>query len=118
MLRAAILLLMILFANNKTWGVFVFPPVDKVTVGTKRTCIQTLEIGYPARCFGKNNLGGANNLTDVGDSASELSSLKPLNLSSNVLQIVAGTRQTCAIDSQMRVFCWGASSFGELGDNR
>lgn len=90
-----------------------------VTAGTAQAC--AVLVGGHVQCWGGNALG------QLGD-GSYTSRSSPVTVSfqtrffglqplSNVIDISAGDRHTCALIVNGTLFCWGANDSGQLGAN-
>ena len=64
------------------------------------------------RCWGDNTFG------QVGDGTNATPKLAAVKVSglANIISVSAGYSHTCAVHAFGAVFCWGANTFGELGD--
>ena len=82
-----------------------------ISAGWNHTCAINSSGG--ARCWGLNERGqlGDNTATD------RRVSVAVSGLTSGVAKISAGGDHTCALTSAGGVKCWGANSYGQLGDN-
>ncbi len=65
------------------------------------------------RSWGANNFGG-----ELGDGLAEDTSAVPVAVSggNSYVTISAGTFHTCAVRTDLVLFCWGSNGGGELGD--
>lgn len=68
--------------------------------------------GGAVRCWNEGDVG------QLGDGMSNDSNTTPVDVAglSGVVQLSAGARHVCAIDTQQAVWCWGDGEFGQLGD--
>jgi alpha-tubulin suppressor-like RCC1 family protein len=84
---------------------------DVITAGIGHTCAVTPETGL--RCWGQNDSG------QLGDGL-KADSTVPVKTKvldgGEVIQLVSGTKHTCALTSGNEVFCWGLNYSGQLGD--
>lgn len=88
--------------------------IVQISAGVNHTC-SVIE-GGEVYCWGRNFSGelGYGNIEDIGDN--ELpGSAGPVALGGQAKQISAGEAHTCAVLTDNRVLCWGASSDGRLG---
>jgi hypothetical protein len=86
--------------------------VTAVSVGGASAC--ALAAGGAVECWGTNSLGELGNGADTG------SSLVPVpvaGLTSGVTAVSVGNGFACALTAGGGVECWGANSFGELGND-
>ena len=90
--------------------------IVQITSGNSHNCALTSS--GQVRCWGNGANGRLGNDDDevkeypVAVVAADASA-KPLT---GIVQIAAGERQTCALTSKGRVWCWGGGSLGVLGD--
>jgi cysteine-rich repeat protein len=101
------------------------PPVDldlggvvlKIATGYRHTC--ALMADKSVRCWGSSYLlgRGTGSNGNVGDEPGEMPPKDPVVLGGPVADIVAGENHTCALleGPAGEVFCWGASTHGQLG---
>jgi alpha-tubulin suppressor-like RCC1 family protein len=84
---------------------------DVITAGIGHTCAVTPETGL--RCWGQNDAG------QLGDGL-KADSTVPVKTKvldgGEVVQLVSGTKHTCALTAGNEVFCWGLNYSGQLGD--
>ncbi len=90
--------------------------VTQISSGASHTC-ALLETGK-VRCWGRNTDGqlGYGNTNNIGDN--EVPSVAgdiDLGANTNVKQIIAGIRHTCALLTSNQTICWGNNEFGQLG---
>jgi alpha-tubulin suppressor-like RCC1 family protein len=85
---------------------------DVITAGIGHTCAITPETGL--RCWGQNDTG------QLGDGSKKANSTLPVKVKvldgGEVVQLVSGTKHTCALTAGNEVFCWGLNYSGQLGD--
>ncbi|MFY9264237.1 MAG: hypothetical protein WAO61_02230 [Solirubrobacterales bacterium] len=87
-------------------------PAAQVVSGTNHSC--ALLSNGNVRCWGANNhrqLG-----TTVVPTPSSSVSISVPDLVNDVTQIASGFDHSCAIRTNDSVVCWGANSYGQLGD--
>lgn len=88
--------------------------VIDVAIGGEHTCV-VLD-GGAVRCWGNNDFGqlGTGDTELVGDD--ELpSSVAPIDLGGNAVQVAAGRGHSCALMDDATVRCWGDNLWGQLG---
>ena len=99
--------------------------VTKVYAGATHSCAITENMGL--RCWGNNSKGqlGIGSTDAMGDAASEISGLQDIDLASpdgagnpdsadQVVSLVATSNgNTCAVNTQGQLKCWGSASNGE-----
>ncbi|NLB13454.1 MAG: RCC1 repeat-containing protein, partial [Gammaproteobacteria bacterium] len=84
--------------------------MQAVSVGRDHSC--ALSQGGAVWCWGRNSFG---QLGD-GTAVQRFSPVPVSNLSSGVQAIAVGGSFSCALNASGGVLCWGANSFGSLGD--
>jgi alpha-tubulin suppressor-like RCC1 family protein len=84
--------------------------VSAVSVGNAFACVLTS--GGGVQCWGANGYGVLGN--DTGQS--NFNALPIPGLASGVTQVAAGNDFACALTAGGVVKCWGAGSYGQLGD--
>ena len=90
--------------------------LSDLSLGYGHSC-GILEADGTVICWGLNNSGqlGAGNTDEVGDDSTRpVTGGSFLNLG-NLLEVTAGGTQTCAIDRNYRIRCWGDNGSGQLG---
>lgn len=89
------------------------PPVTLLAAGDYHTC--ALRSGK-VRCWGQNFAGqlGYAMTQDIGDDESP-DTAGDVDVPGYVTQIVAGAAQSCALNSEGEIYCWGSGLFGKLG---
>src|ERR1035438_5629495 len=98
-----------------TSGVLAGRALTQVTAGWYSSC--ALDASGAAYCWGYNADG------ELGDGKASDSSVPVAVDTSGVLagqtltQVSAGTYSACAVDAVGAPYCWGANSWGQLGDN-
>ncbi len=84
--------------------------VGAVAAGANHTCAV---VSGAAKCWGMNNFG------QLGNGLTPNPSYKPYQvpgLTSGVVAVAAGERNSCAVTDQGALLCWGTDQLGELGD--
>jgi alpha-tubulin suppressor-like RCC1 family protein len=84
--------------------------VVEIATGGFHTC--ALMAGGDVFCWGRNTSGQLGNGTTKNSSVPVQAS----GLSLGVVEIAAGGAHTCAVTAEGGVLCWGAGSFGQLGN--
>ena len=85
-------------------------PIRSISAGSNHTCVVTT--AGAAQCWG---YGGQGILGNGGISQSSVA-VTPTGLGSGVKSISAGASHTCAVTDTGEAKCWGANSFGQLGN--
>jgi alpha-tubulin suppressor-like RCC1 family protein len=88
-----------------------------IAAGLEHTC--AILDNSSVKCWGRNNYGqlGIDNITNMGDNASEMAQLTGVNLGTGrtATAIAAGNYHSCALLDNASVKCWGHNQFGKLG---
>ncbi len=84
--------------------------VDGVDGGWRHSC-AVLENGH-AKCWGDNEFGQLGN----GESGGLEETPVAVTESTNIAQIYAGWKHSCALDVEGQIWCWGNNEYGQLGD--
>jgi len=91
-----------------------------ISAGTGYSC--ALLSGGTVQCWGYNNKGQLGNGSNTGPETCgglELPCSKtPMTVSgmSGVTAIAAGNEDTCAVQSESTIMCWGSNDYGQLGN--
>ncbi|MFN8487971.1 MAG: hypothetical protein U0350_10285 [Caldilineaceae bacterium] len=94
----------------QTNNVVVLPTISQVETGGWHTCLLNTAGGV--KCWGNNASGELGDGTPGNKSAP----VDVSGLTSGVKAITAGVNHTCALTTGGGVKCWGANTFGQLGD--
>ncbi|WP_434419678.1 RCC1 domain-containing protein [Nannocystis pusilla] len=91
------------------------PKIVQMVMDGFHTCV-VLDDGA-MRCWGRGLLGalGYENMNNLGDQPGELPT-PDVNVGGHVVRATAGSHRTCAVLDTGAVRCWGAASFGALGN--
>lgn len=91
------------FVSNVGWA-------DQVDGGHMHTCALTLTGGV--KCWGDNSHG------QLGDGSrrSRAGAGDDVDLQDQAKQVSAGTEHTCVVTQAGAALCWGANTYGQLGD--
>ena len=84
--------------------------VASIAAGAFHTCAVTT--GGAAKCWGGNEFGELGNGTTIAS----VVPVDVVGLSSGVVAITAGGRQTCVVTTAGAAKCWGHNASGQLGD--
>jgi len=92
-----------------------------VAVGSKHACaISGSGSDSPGAgvlyCWGDNTWGQLGNGTNTSSSSPVQVSDNGSFTNSDIAGVVAGREHTCAVNSTMKLFCWGLNAQGQLGD--
>lgn len=82
----------------------------QIALGAHHACAVTATGGV--RCWGSNNYG---QLGD-GTTTNRLTPTDVVGLSSGIVGVFAGDGHSCALTSTGDVLCWGAGTYGQLGN--
>ena len=84
----------------------------QVSAGWNYTCGVTTD--DRAYCWGLNTFG------ELGDSTRKTQRLQPVPVAGgrHFRQVDGGTRHTCGVSTDNRVYCWGWNIDGQIGDSR
>ncbi|HRI67685.1 MAG TPA: hypothetical protein PK156_25750 [Polyangium sp.] len=90
--------------------------VVQISAGYNHTCAR-LDTGF-VRCWGMGNFGqlGSGNFNNFGNSMPL--NFTDVNTGGPVVQVAAGGNHTCVILATGDVKCWGANSYGQLGNGQ
>jgi alpha-tubulin suppressor-like RCC1 family protein len=84
--------------------------VSGIVAGAFHTCALTAAGG--AKCWGGNDAGAIGD----GTTTARLTPVDVIGLSSGVAAIAAGWNSTCALTTAGGAKCWGANTYGQIGD--
>lgn len=94
----------------------------QVVAGANHTC-ALLADNATVKCWGNNSYGqlGLGHSNSIGDSAGEMATNPPLDLSGGgfggIASLSAGANHTCALSTGGAVKCWGYNGYGQLGQD-
>jgi len=88
--------------------------VTSVAIGGKHTC--ALLANGTVKCFGNNTSGQLGTGNTIGGNVPPLTAPLSANAGVGAVDLLAGFDFTCARLSDGSVSCWGADSFGQLGN--
>ena len=96
---------------------------DKLTLGYRHSCALLLTGQF--KCWGSNEEGqvgignNTGNNVNIGDQAGEIAALATtvLKPGTDVEEATGGGFQTCVLNDDDTINCWGFNSFGQLGHN-
>jgi alpha-tubulin suppressor-like RCC1 family protein len=83
---------------------------NQIAVGADHACAI---VSGAVRCWGANDFGQLGHATPATPAASPLAAVPGIT---DAVQVVVGTRHSCALTRGGSVFCWGANDSGQLGD--
>lgn len=81
-----------------------------ISLGDGHSCVLTAD--GAVQCWGANGHGQLGN----GGKTSSSQPFKAVALQGQAIAVSAGGWHTCAVTTAGAAFCWGANSFGQLGD--
>lgn len=88
--------------------------IQQLTAGTSRTCAVTS--GQRAYCWGDNLHGGIGDGT-TSDRTTPVAVVQgAIPDGVTIQQITPGYHYSCALGSNLQVYCWGDNTYGALGD--
>ncbi|MFY9487655.1 MAG: hypothetical protein WAP35_03020 [Solirubrobacterales bacterium] len=87
-------------------------PAVQVVSGNNHSC--ALLTNGNVRCWGANNQGQLG--TAVAATPTSNVSISVPDMANDITQIASGYDHSCAIRTNDNVVCWGANSYGQLGD--
>lgn len=96
---------------------YFVPKVTEVINKFNHTCVKLENETY--KCWGANDSGqlGLGDTNSRGLTASQMgASLPTLNLGDKIISLGVGFRHSCALVEGGKVKCWGASYYGQLGN--
>jgi len=86
---------------------------DSIAAGLAHTCAR---VGNVAKCWGSNGKG---ELGHAPGQNGDLNGINPTPVqasATNVTALFASSGNTCMLDGQQKVSCWGTDTSGQLGD--
>ena len=90
--------------------------ITQISAGDEHTC--GLISGGGVKCWGKGNDGRLGHNAETGGvNPVVVTGIGGAGTLSNIIQISAGLRHTCALNSNRQVLCWGYGGDGRLGNN-
>ncbi|NCU42135.1 MAG: hypothetical protein EOM19_05475, partial [Candidatus Moranbacteria bacterium] len=90
--------------------------ISQITAGNSNTC--ALKTDGTAYCWGTGQYGGnGDNTTTQRYTPVQVKGVDGVGFLENVSQISAGFYHTCATKTDGTAYCWGSSSYGQLGDD-
>src|ERR1022692_700561 len=98
-----------------TSGVLAGRALTQVTAGWYSSC--ALDAAGAAYCWGYNADGELGNGSTVGSTVPVAVDTSGVLAGRTLTQVSAGTYSACAVDAAGAPYCWGANSWGQLGDN-
>src|ERR1039457_150806 len=98
-----------------TSGVLAGRAITQVTAGWYSSC--ALDAAGAAYCWGYNADGELGNGSTVGSTVPVAVDTSGVLAGRTLTQVSAGTYSACAVDAAGAPYCWGANSWGQLGDN-
>src|ERR1017187_10364206 len=98
-----------------TSGVLAGRALTQVTAGWYSSC--ALDASGAAYCWGYNADGELGNGSTVGSTVPVAVDTSGVLAGRTLTQVSAGTYSACAVDAAGAPYCWGANSWGQLGDN-
>jgi alpha-tubulin suppressor-like RCC1 family protein len=118
------------YDNNFHKGIVSGDMTDlpNINLGVGRTA-QSLVVGYNStcallddgtvKCWGQNTYGqlGQDDVVNRGDTVGSMILLNSINLGSKAKALYGGGHSVCAVLENDTVKCWGANSYGQLGQN-
>ncbi|KAH9253382.1 hypothetical protein BASA81_008733 [Batrachochytrium salamandrivorans] len=85
--------------------------IQSISLGSEHACI--VEVGSKLYCTGSNLYGQLG----TGDIIDQASFTPVVGLAAeNIVSVACGNEHTCAVNANGAMFCWGAYSYGQLGD--
>lgn len=98
-----------------TSGVLSGKTLKNISVGGAHTCAVASDAR--AYCWGSNSNGQLGNNTTTDSSVAVAVNTAGVLSGKSILSISTGSSHTCVVASDYRVYCWGANSVGQLGNN-
>lgn len=99
-----------------TTGALLGKTVLIISAGADYTC--AIASDSKAYCWGNGSNGKLGNNSSVSTSTPVPVDNLGILFGKNMTNIVAGYGHTCAISSEASAYCWGASSYGAIGDGQ
>ncbi|KAH9255072.1 hypothetical protein BASA81_006858 [Batrachochytrium salamandrivorans] len=85
--------------------------IQSISLGNEHACI--VEVGGKLYCMGYNGYGRLG----TGKKITQPTPTQVVGLAAeNIVSVACGLQHTCAVNSAGAMFCWGAYSYGQLGD--
>src|ERR1039457_4061280 len=98
-----------------TSGVLAGRALTQVSAGTYSAC--AVDAAGAPYCWGANSWGQLGDGSTVGSTVPVAVDTSGVLAGRTLTQVSAGTYSACAVDAAGAPYCWGANSWGQLGDN-